>query len=166
MKDEHPNAKQRVFSESKKLFWTTLYLWILLSLFVIHKSVVLKEQNIFFHQGFALINALALAKVILVADMVHVKGWRMPLAYLVLLKSAIFSLILICFHVLEDGLIGMWHGKGFVESIHGFGAGHLQDILAVGAILFVCLIPFFALKEVASRVGSEKLYNLFFSRDG
>jgi hypothetical protein len=45
-----------------------LYLWIVLSLFLAYKSVVLAEHDIDFEaHGLALINALALAKVMLVA---------------------------------------------------------------------------------------------------
>jgi hypothetical protein len=64
MSNEHLNRiKQKIFFEGRKLFWIFLYLWALLGLFAVHKSIVLSEQNVFYHQGFAIINAWLLAKV-------------------------------------------------------------------------------------------------------
>ena len=69
---EHLNrAKQRGLSEIRKLFWIFLYLWVLLCLFSVHKSLVLNEQHVFFHLGFAAINALLLAKVMLTGEIFH-----------------------------------------------------------------------------------------------
>jgi hypothetical protein len=53
----------------------SFYLFVVFSLFVVYKSVILAEQHIsFVLHGFALINALALAKVMLVAQELH---WRL-----------------------------------------------------------------------------------------
>jgi len=54
--------KTRAIDETRELFWIFIYLWVLLSLFSLHKAVVLNEESLIYHQGFALINALALGK--------------------------------------------------------------------------------------------------------
>ncbi len=58
--------KTGAFDETRKLCGIFIYLWVLLSLFSLHKALVLNEESLIYHQGFALINALALAKVVLV----------------------------------------------------------------------------------------------------
>ena len=114
MSNEHLNrVKQKVLTEGRKLFWIFLYLWVLLGLFAIHKSIVLNEQNVFYHQGFAFINAWLLAKVMLTAEIFHVADnlKRKPLMYPIVFKSAVFSIILISFYIFEEVLVGMWRGK-------------------------------------------------------
>ena len=70
-----------------------------------YKSVILAEQHIaFVYHGFAIVNALALGKVMLVAKDLHL-GERFddaPLIYPTLIKSAPFAVVLACFKILED----------------------------------------------------------------
>jgi len=39
-----------------------------------------------------------------------------------------------------------------------------EGILVVGVIMFVCLMPFFALREVGRVIGDDKLHELLFVR--
>jgi hypothetical protein len=57
--------KEITVAEGKHLFWIFVHLWVLLGLFSMHKSIVLHERNLIYHQGFAFINALVLAKIML-----------------------------------------------------------------------------------------------------
>jgi len=62
---ETPNRtlKQKAYREIKEFLVITIYLWIVFSLLVVHKSIILGENYIdVASHGFALINALALAK--------------------------------------------------------------------------------------------------------
>jgi hypothetical protein len=53
-------------------FMIALYLWLILGLLTLHKSMILAEHRIdFTYHGLALINALALSKVMLVARHLH-----------------------------------------------------------------------------------------------
>jgi hypothetical protein len=60
--------KTGAIAEARELFGIFFYFWVLLSLFSLHKALVLNDESLIYHQGFALINALALAKVVLVAE--------------------------------------------------------------------------------------------------
>jgi len=155
-------------AEGKKLFWIFAYFWLLLGLLSVHKSIVLNEPNLIYHQGFAVINAALLAKVILVAEMLHVADnlKNKPLIYPTMFKSAIYSIILVSFYIIEETLIGMWHGKTAMESIPDVGGGSLKGILVVGLMMFVVLIPFFALKELSRDLGDDRFHELFFVRRG
>jgi hypothetical protein len=68
------------------------------------------------------------------------------------------------FHIIEEIIVGMWHGKNMIESIPAVGGGSLKGILVVGLIVFIVLMPFFALREIGIVVGNNKLYELFFVR--
>jgi hypothetical protein len=103
---EHPldtaegTFKQRAFLEAKEGLIITLYLWAVFGLLVLHKSMILSEHHIdFTYHGLALINALALAKVMLLVRRVDL-GEQLknaPLIYPTVLKSALFTIVLACF---------------------------------------------------------------------
>ena len=166
MDTSKPNLKQRAYHELKEFVGIALYLWVILALFQLYRSVLLKEEHVSFvvHQGFAIINALALGKVLLIAKALHLGEWidDWPLIYPTLLKSALFTVVLACFKVLEDAGLGMYRGKSFQESIADLGGGTLNGILCVSLILFVTLIPFFVVTELQEVLGEGKLMQLFF----
>jgi len=153
-------------AEGRRLLWIFLYLWILLGLFAVHKSIVLHEPNLFYHQGLAFINAWLLAKIILAAEMMGIADnlGHKPLIYPIVFKSATYSIILISFYLLEEVTLGVWHGKTVVQSIPAFGGGSVNGILIVGIIMFVVLMPFFSLREIGRDIGGDELYKLFFIR--
>jgi hypothetical protein len=159
-------AMHKGVEEAKRLFWIVLYLWVLLGLFSIHKSLVLNEQNFFWHQGFAFINAWLLAKVMLTAEIFHLADnlKEKPLIYPVVLKSAVFATLLLSFYIIEEVLLGLWRGNTITGSIPPVGGGSLRGVLTVGFIMFVALMPFFALREFGQVIGGDRLYELFFVR--
>jgi hypothetical protein len=165
---EKPGLKRKLAHEFKELVWIFAYLWVLLGLFSVHKSIVLNEPNLIYHQGLAFINALVLAKVMLIAEMLHVADnlKQKPLIHPIVFKSAVFSAILMSFYIIEETLIGMWHGKAATESIPDIGGGSLKGILVVGVMMFVVLMPFFAMRELSRDLGDDRLYELFFVRRG
>jgi uncharacterized protein (DUF1810 family) len=156
--------KTGALDETKKLFAIFIYLWVLLSLFSLHKALVLNDESLIFHQGFALINALALAKVVLVGEFFHIGDnfKNKPLIYPIMFKSAIFAVILMCFHIIEETLIGVLHGKTLSQSIPIIGGGTMQGILMVGIIMFIVLMPFFAFRELGRAIGTAQLRSLLF----
>jgi len=160
-----PTLKQKAYHEVKEFFGIALYLWVILALFQLYRSLLLAEEHISLaHQGFAVINALALAKVLLVAKALHLGDFAddWPLIYPTLLKSALFTIVLACFKVLEEAGLGMYRGKSFQQSIADLGGGTLNGLLCVSLIMFVMLIPFFFVIELQGVLGKGKLIQLFF----
>ncbi len=157
-------VKAKAVEEAKRLFRIFLYFWALLTLFSLHKAFVFNEDFFTYQQAVALINAFAMSKVTLVAQSLHYgeRFHNKPLIYPVLFKAVAFSLLLLVFHVIEETLIGKWHGKTLAESVPTLGDGSLQALLMVEIILFVALIPFFAFLEMERVVGAEALNGLFF----
>lgn len=155
---------ERVVDEGKKLFLIGVYFWVLIGLFTVFKSLLLKDKNVFFHEGFAIVNAWILAKVVLVAE--HLKiGERLrdkPLIYPIVFKAAVFCLLLMGFYMVEETIVGLWHGKALTESFPEIGGGTWKGIIVVGLILFVGLIPFFSYREVSRALGKDQLHALLF----
>ena len=158
-------VKQKVYRELKEFLAIAGYLWLVFGLFVVYQSVILAEHHIsFVTKGLALINALALGKVMLIAKDLHLAEQfeGKPLIYPTLFKSAVFAIVLGCFKILEEAGIGLYHGKSFTESINSIGGGTLQGILTLMALLGVLLIPFFAFTELRGVLGEDRLRKLFF----
>ena len=159
--------KQKAYHEFKEMLVITIYLWVFLALLALHKSVILAENHVdVVSQSFALLNALALAKVMLIARALHFAefSYKPPLVYPTLVKAAAFSLLLACFKILEDAAIGLYRGKSFADSIADIGGGTWMGILSLTGIAFVALIPFFAFAELQELVGEGKLEQVFLHR--
>lgn len=99
--------KEKACQQLKEFLLIALYLWLVFGLLIVYRSVVLAEYHLdFAYHGLALINALALAKVMLVAKDLHL-GERFdeaPLIYPTLLKSALFTVVLACFKLMEEAV--------------------------------------------------------------
>jgi hypothetical protein len=166
MTEPNRSLKQRAYQGFKEYLAITFYLWVVFALFVIYKSVLVADQeSTFVAHGVALLNALALAKVMLIAQELHFAEQfkEKPLIYPTLFKSVAFAIILGIFKILEETGIGLYHGKSFDQSIVAIGGGTLSGILTLMAILGVLLIPFFAFGELRSVLGGDKLQRLFFT---
>ncbi len=159
------SLSERGLEELRRFLLMFLYLWVVIGLFVLNERLILGEREISFApQGFALINAAIMAKVMLIAEDLKV-GRRfdhMPLIYPVCYKSALFALLFILFHVLERVVVGMFAHKSLAESLPQIGGGTWQGRLLVWAIMTVSLLPFFALREIGQILGPGRLWALMF----
>jgi hypothetical protein len=166
MATSSPTLKQKAYKELKEFLAISAYLWLVFALFVVYKSVICSEPGTpLVAHGLALINALALGKIMLIAQSLHFadRYKNEPLIYPTLYKSVAFAIILGCFKVLEETLIGLYHGHSFEESLAGIGGGTLNGILCMIAILAVLLIPFFGFTELRRVLDVGKLESLFFT---
>lgn len=160
--------KRKAVEATKEYLVMVAYLWVILGLFTLYHAVILARDISILEQGFAIINALVLGKVMLIAKELRLGevARGRPLIYPTLLRSALFSIVLTFFKVLEEGVRGLFKGKSFQESISGMGGGTWEGILCVTAILFVALIPFFGFSELQRVIGEARLRELFFRSRG
>jgi hypothetical protein len=161
------NFKERAKSQIENFALMFFYLWVVFGLLAIHESMVLSQHNINYQfHGLAVVNALIFAKVMLIAEDLHL-GNRLndkPLIYSILFKSVLFGVTLICFHILEHVLIGLWQDKPIAETISEIGADRLGEIVSAGIISAVALVPFFILREISRVIGEDKFWSLFIRR--
>jgi len=169
MANEGKTLKQRAYQEFIDFLMLSVYLWLFLGMFIEFKSIVLSENHInFVAHGAAVINALVLAKFMLIIRALHPVKYAddAPLIYPTLLKSSFLALNLTFLKILEDATVGYFHGKSLVESIADLGGGSWQAILTFTGILFLVLIPVTAFGELQRVLGEGSLYNLFLRRRG
>lgn len=157
-----PSLWQRILVEIKQLVIIFLYLWVIFGLFVLHERIVLRQQGMVFtwKDGFAAINALALAKVMLVAEDLNLVRWvrSRALIYPILLESLLLSIILVAFMIIEHWVVA--HLKH--ETVHAVGGGGLVGVICVAVIVFVALIPFIAFRHVSRELGPGRLNAMLF----
>jgi hypothetical protein len=163
---EHAGVKERLVEELK-IFWIiTLYLAVLFGSFMVYRRLILAEFGLgYLHYGFAFIEALIIAKVILLGDAFRL-GRRFedrPLVFSVVYKSALFGAFVMLFGVLEHVIEGLFHRKGASDILRGMMDIGMDELLARVVMLIMAFIPFFAFWELGRVLGRRKLSELFFS---
>ena len=94
MSEARQHLKQKVGHEMREYLIISFYLFVVFSLLEVHKSMMLAENLIDYTlHRLALVNALALAKVMLVAQDLHLadRFHDVPLIYPTLVKSFVFT---------------------------------------------------------------------------
>ena len=164
-RDRKHGLKERAKDQLRNFALMFLYLWIVFGLLAVHESFVLSQHQIAYHShGFAIVNALIFAKVMLMAEDLNL-GHRLnekPLIYSILFKSFLFGVTLICFHILEHVLIGIWNRMTVAASLSEIGADKFGVTVSGGIIATVTLVPFFILREISRVMGADKFWSLFF----
>jgi hypothetical protein len=159
MQAAKPSLKTRFYGELRKFLAIFAYLWLVFSVFLLHEWAVLASHQISFKfYGLAMVNALILAKIMLIAEAFGFAN-RLddkPLIYPIAFKSIAFSALLILSYIAEETAVGLFHGKSVAESIPQIGGGGLVGALTIGAIMCIALVPFFAFREIARTVGTAE----------
>jgi hypothetical protein len=161
------SLKARAVHELNEFVVMFLYLLVPLSLFVAQRAITLKESGIDYHfSGLAVLNALVLAKVMVVAEDLGLGArWRKrPLIWFILYKSIAFAVLFIVSHEVEEGVKGLVHGKRFIESLPAIGGGVL-GLFVVGLNMAIALVPFFAYRELSGALGAGKLQAFLFGKE-
>jgi hypothetical protein len=111
----------------------------------------------------SLFSALVLSKIILVGELVHVGGRfsNRPLIFVTVYKSAVFTIFYLMFHLLEEGVRGALHGKGFLHAVQVETFTGVAGLLARLLFVFYAFVPFFALMETRQAIGIERFHELF-----
>lgn len=166
----HPTSlKERALEELKTFWLIALYLWVFLGAFMTYRVLILAETGVWYvHLGVAFVEALIVAKVVLLGNMLSFtrryddRALYVSVAY----KSALFGVLVVIFAIVEHLVEGLVKGKGL--------EGGLRDMFSVGGyelaarvlMLVVAFVPFFAFWELGRVLGMQKLANIFFSPRG
>ncbi len=158
-------VKARVRRELMEYGLNVVYLTLVFGSFTIYRRLLLAGHDIVYTQyGVALIQALVLGKVIMIGSMLRIaRGLETrPLIYPTLYKSAVFCVFVVVFKIVEHGIRGLLSGEGFLDGVAEIQRKGRHEVLANVIVVFVALIPFFAVKELGRVLGKEKIAGLFF----
>ena len=158
--------KEKALDEARRFLAMFIYLWAIFALFAVHERIVLREAGVTLpSQGFAFVNALVLAKVMLIAEDLNLGSWSRgrPLLWSVLHKSLVFAMLFIAVHYLESVLVGRFHGDTLRASVPAVGGGGIAGLLCTALLMFVALIPFFAFRDVNRALGDNRLVKMVIS---
>jgi hypothetical protein len=111
------------------------------------------------HYGIALIEALVLAKIILLGQAARLgrKHEDKPLIVPALYKTIVFGIWVIGIKILEHFIGAFVRGRGLAGGFHDLINENVYEILANALVVIPALVPFFAIKELERVVGREKL---------
>ena len=161
------DVKKKIVHEMVEYWINVGYLTIAFASFTQYRRLVLAAHDITYtNYWVAVIEALILAKVIMIGDVLRIgRGLEgTPLIYPTLYKTAIFTLFVGIFTVLENVIKGLWKGTGFTgDLVELLGKGP-NEFLANCLVVFVAFIPFFGVKELGRVLGEDKIRALFFRR--
>lgn len=159
--------KEKAAEEFRRFVVLFFYLWILFGVFVLNQGIVMREQGVnFVMQGFALINALVFAKVMIIYEMFDPGQWlrKKPLIYPILYETLLLTILFIVVHILEKVIEGLFHGRTIVQSFPSLGGGGLAGLLSASVIMFFALLPFFTLRNLSMAMGEGRLRAILFGQ--
>lgn len=129
------------------------YLFVWFAGLNLYKAAILRSVGVQFDfYGLALIKALILGKFILLGHMLKVGERRTAhrRAVDIIVKSLIFVVLLLMLDVLEEFIVGYFHGRSPGEVLSTIDGGSLLELVATCFLMLLVLIPYFAFREIAA----------------
>ena len=158
----------RFVVEMRKFAVIAAFLFFFFGAFATYRRLILAQYQIdYFVYGYALVESLVLAKVVMLGDMLHF-GERFrgkPHIIPTLYRTFVFSILVLAFTILEEVIKGLFHGEGPMAVIARLAAMNRAEIAAKILVVFIVFIPLFSIWEIANVIGPSKLAEMFFERD-
>jgi hypothetical protein len=79
-------------------------------------------------------------------------------------KALLFTLLLFLLTAAEDVIVGYFHGEDAHHVLKGLGGGTVPELIAATLLGFLILIPYFAYRDIAAKLGEEALLKILFTR--
>ena len=156
---------QRATQELKEFAILAVYLYITLGSVVLMKTAVLHTQGIEFSPwGIAVVKAAVLAKFMLLGKAMKIgeRTTTSPLIWPTLHKAFAFLLLLVAMTVVEEAVVGLFHGQSIAVSLGGLLGLRLEETIAGYLIMLLVLIPYFAFRVLGEALGEGRLVRMFF----
>src|SRR5580658_1628542 len=121
VKTKSPTLKQKAIHEGQEFLGISLYLAFFFCAVVTYSTVLLGKFHVsYFNYGSALINALVIAKVILIGEYAHLgkRHESRPLALSAFYKAFLFTLLVLAFHVVEEVIKQLVHGDAIASAFY------------------------------------------------
>jgi len=82
-----------------------------------------------------------------------------PIIYSALYKAIVYGLLVFAFHIVEEIVERLIHGKDIAGA---FREIRLEDLLARSVIIILTFIPFFGFRELGRIMGKDKFRAMVF----
>jgi len=158
---QHAGLKQKAVHEFKEMTIVTVYLAFFFCALASYSMLLMgKSELAYFNYGTAVVNALVVAKVILIGEAAHLgkRHEAKPLIYSCVYKAFLYTLLVFAFHFVEEIIKRLVHGKDIAGA---FRDVRLDELLARSVIIFCTFIPFFAFRELGRVLGPDKFRAMF-----
>jgi len=165
--EKKSNLKEKAEEELRLMLVITVFLAAVFVSFLTYRRLISREFGVTsFHYGFAIIEALIVAKVILIGKAIGIgrKPTRRALFLGALRDSVIYAVLVGIFAILEHIIEGLFHHETLAESLGKFLSQGVYEISGRTLIVFVAFIPFFTLWELDRALGDRKLIGLLFRK--
>src|SRR5271166_4492920 len=154
--------KQKATHDFQEFAGIFLYLAFFFCSLATYSMLLLNKFHVsYYNYGAALINALVIAKVILIGEYAHLgkKQEAKPLIYASIYKAFLFSLLVFTFHIVEEAIKHLVHDQRIATV---FREVRIDDLLSRTVIVFCTFIPLFAFREMQRVLGEEQFRALLF----
>lgn len=141
------------------------FLFVCFGAITLLKAAVLKDAGIGTAPwGFAIIRALILGKFMLIGHELRLgeELAGMPLIYPTLYRSFVFVVFLLALLVVEEAVRGLLRGESVAAALGAIFVIRLNEILATTLVMYIALLPYFAVRQIAGALGQGRLRRLFF----
>ena len=161
------NWKDKILHEMAEYLFNVIYLALVFAAFTQYRRFLLAAHDIIYtNYWVALIQALIFGKVIMVGALFRLGRSleQKPLINPTLYKAVVFTFHVVVFPLFEHPIKGHWQGNTLTGSLTAFLDQGRHELLAGSLVIFVALIPFFAVKELGRVLGEDKIRALFFRK--
>jgi hypothetical protein len=154
--------KKKIAHELSELVGIALYLAFFFCAVATYRMLLLNEFRVsYFNYGAELLNALVVAKVILIGEYAELgkKHEAKPILISAFHKAFLFSLLVFGFHIVEEAVKRLWHGVAIAGVFHDL---RIEDVLARTLIIFCTFVPLFGFLELRRVLGEETFDDMLF----
>jgi hypothetical protein len=85
-----------------------------------------------------------------------------PLIWPTLHRAFAFLVLLVILTIIEEAVVGLFHGQSITASLRDLVGRRLEETLAGYLIMLLVLIPYFAFRVLGEAVGEKRLTRMFF----
>jgi len=157
---------QRARHEFVSYIAVSAYLMIWFVAVMFYKSTVLRSVGVEFAPfGLAVVKALILGKFMLVLEALKLgerEESRDVLIVQILKKALLFTVALVFLSIVEELVVGHFHGKSAKDVMSEIGGGSLAQVFATSILMFLVLMPYLAFRRLAMEFGT--LPEMLFTR--
>ena len=157
--------RQKVAHEMAEFLAIAAFLAVLFVSITTYRMLLVAEYRIgYFEYGYAVIEALVLAKIILIGKAIGL-GERFqgrPLIYSTIHQTLVYGLLVVAFTLVEHVVGALVHGRTLEQSLSELSDKSGFEILSRVVLMLIAFLPLFAVRSISRVLGEGKLVEMFF----